>query len=70
MAWRKNIVRENGSFSQHRYFLHDKFLSNDKFLQIQKRWHGERLFETVLDRKESWFLKEGKVIFFFSNDFM
>ncbi|KYQ58526.1 hypothetical protein ALC60_02476 [Trachymyrmex zeteki] len=33
----KNIMRENGSFSQHRYFLHDKFLSNDESLQIHKR---------------------------------
>jgi len=48
-------MRENDSFSQHRHFLHDKFLSNDKSLQIHK-CYSERLFETVLDRKESWFL--------------
>ena len=33
----KNIVGENGSFSQHRHFLYDKFLSNNKSLQIYKR---------------------------------
>ena len=55
---RKNIMRENSSFSQHRYFLHDKFLFNDKSLQIYKCWysHNKRLFETVLDHKGSWIL--------------
>jgi len=30
-------MRENGSFPQHRHFLHDKFVSNDKSLQIHER---------------------------------
>jgi len=37
---------ENGSLSQHRYFLHDKFLSNDESLQIHKCWrYNEQFFE-------------------------
>jgi len=53
---RKNIMRENSSFFQHHHFFHDKFISNNKSLQIYKRWytHSERLFETVLDHKGSW----------------
>jgi len=57
---RKNIMRENSSFSQYRHFFHDKFLSNDKSLQIHKRWcnRGERLFEIVFDHKGSWILSQ------------
>ena len=50
----KNIMRENSSFSQHRHFLHDKFLSNDKYLQIYKHWYSQwckRLFEIILNHK-------------------
>jgi len=66
-------MRKNRSFSQHRHFLHDKFLSNDKSLQIYKHWysHGERLFETVFDHKGSWILshilKRGREFFFDDN---
>jgi len=55
--WCKNVMKKN-SFFQHYHFLHNKFHSNDKSLQIHKRWYnyGEWLFETVLDHKRSWFL--------------
>jgi len=58
MTWEKYNERENSSFSQHRHFLYDKFLFNDKSLQIYKRWynHGELFFETLLDHKGSWIL--------------
>jgi len=40
---------ENGSLSQHRYFLHDKS-SNNESLQIYKYWydHNDQFFEIVL----------------------
>ena len=47
-------MRENSSFFQHRHFLHDKFLSNDKYLQTYKHWYSQwckRLFEIVLNHK-------------------
>jgi len=66
---RKHIMRNNSSFSQHRHFLYDKFLFNNKSLHIHKRWysHDEWHFETVLDHKRSWILfhilKRGKRYF-------
>ena len=53
--WCKNVMKKN-SFFQHYHFLHNKFLSNDKSLQIHKHWYnyGEWLFETVLDHKISF----------------
>ena len=40
---------ENGPLFQYCYFFDDKFLVNDKFLQIHKRWydHDEQFFKTV-----------------------
>jgi len=50
----KNVIRKNGFFSQYRHFLHNKSSSNDKSLQIHKRWysHSKQLFETVLDQEK------------------
>ena len=46
---RKNVMCENSPLFQHRYFF-DKFLVNNEFLQIHKRWydHNEQFFKTVL----------------------
>ncbi|KYN26662.1 hypothetical protein ALC57_03971 [Trachymyrmex cornetzi] len=46
---RKNVMRENGPLFQHRHFLHDKFLVNDEFLQIHKRWHEHVVEKTAID---------------------
>ena len=65
----KNVIRKNGSFSQHRHFLHDKFLSNDKSLRIHIGIVIERLFETARSQRILIFIeKRGKVFFSFSND--
>jgi len=41
---------ENDFLFQHYYFFDDKFLVNNKSLQIHKRWydHDEQFFKTVL----------------------
>jgi len=55
MAWTcKNITRKNGSFSQYRYFLHNKLLlpTTNPCRSTNVDGHSERLFETMLGQEK------------------